>query len=208
MAAAASAAAFGLRRWKRGAIDRGPRRQHPIAGGGRSCPGDGIQRQAVGAWVSGQEGRRRTDMLKNPDHLSFVVRDLEAAKSFFALLGFEQNIVAVISGKTFADYMGVPGIEADHVTFVLKGCTPHFEVQLLHYRHPDPLPEPHIRDLNHVGFNHLCFAVDDIDAEVARLKAAGVKFRNEILDYHQRKIVFLEGPEGVTLELAQWDRPA
>jgi catechol 2,3-dioxygenase-like lactoylglutathione lyase family enzyme len=147
-------------------------------------------------------------MLKNPDHLSFVVRDLEAAKSFFTLLGFELNIVAVISGKTFADYMGVPGIEADHVTMVLKGCTPHFEVQLLHYRHPDPLPEPHIRDLNHVGFNHLCFAVDDIDAEVARLKAAGVKFRNEILDYHQRKIVFLEGPEWVTLELAQWDKPA
>ena len=107
-------------------------------------------------------------MLKNPDHLSFVVRDLEAAKSFFALLGFEQNISTVISGKTFSDYMGVPDIEADHVTMVLNGCTPHFEVQLLHYRHPDPLPEPHIRDLNHVGFNHLCFAVDDIEAEVTR----------------------------------------
>jgi catechol 2,3-dioxygenase-like lactoylglutathione lyase family enzyme len=148
---------------------------------------------------------RRTDMLKSPDYLSFVVRDLEAAKSFFTLLGFEQNIVAVISGKTFSDYMGVQNIEADHGTTVLKGCAPHFEVQLLHYRHPDPLPEPHIRDLNHVGFNHLCFALDDTDAEVARLKAAGVKFRNEILDYHQCKIVFLEGPEGITLELAQWD---
>ena len=144
-------------------------------------------------------------MLKNPDHLSFVVRDLEAAKSFFAILGFEQNISTVISGKTFSDYMGVPDIEADHVTMVLNGCTPHFEVQLLHYRHPDPLPEPHIRDLNHVGFNHLCFAVDDIEAEVTRLKASGVKFRNEILDYHKRRIVFFEGPEGITLELAQWD---
>lgn len=67
------------------------------------------------------------------------------------------------------------------------------------------MPEPHLRDLNHVGFNHLCFAVADIEAEVVRLKANGVKFRNELLDYHRRRIVFLEGPEGITLELAQWD---
>ena len=144
-------------------------------------------------------------MLKNPDHISFVVRDLEAAKEFFSLLGFELAIETVISGTTFADYMNVPGIEADHVTMVLKGCSPRFEVQLLHYRSPAAIPDRHIRDLNHVGFNHLCFTVDDIEAEVARLKTGGVELRNEILDYHQRKIVFLEGPEGTTLELAQWD---
>jgi len=146
----------------------------------------------------------RAAMFKNPDHVSFVVTDLEAARDFFSLLGFEVNITAVIKGKTFSDYMGVPGIEADHITMALKGCSPHFEIQLLRYRHPDAIPEPHIRDLNHKGFNHLCFAVDDIDAEVARLKDNGVKFRNEILDYHDRKIVFFEGPEGITLEMAEW----
>jgi len=144
-------------------------------------------------------------MLKNPDHISFVVTDLEGATRFFSLLGFELAKEAVISGKTFEDYMGVRAIEADHITMVLRDCSPHFEVQLLHYHNPDAIPEPHIRDLNHIGFNHLCFAVDDIEAEVTRLKAGGVSFRNEILDYHQRKIVFLEGPEGITLELAQWD---
>ncbi|MCG8544578.1 MAG: VOC family protein [Alphaproteobacteria bacterium] len=144
-------------------------------------------------------------MLKNPDHITIVVRDLAPAKAFFALLGFELDKSVVISGDTFADYMGVPGIEADHVTMVLKDSAPRFEIQLLHYRRPDAIPDPNIRDLTHVGFNHLCFAVDDMEAEVARLKAAGVTFRTDILDFHSRKLVFLEGPEGITLELAEWE---
>ena len=144
-------------------------------------------------------------MLKNPDHVTVVVRELEPAKAFFELLGFELDKSVVISGDTFSDYMGVPDIEADHVTFVLKGSAPRFEIQLLHYHRPDPIPDPNIRNLTHVGFNHLCFAVDDLEAEVARLKGAGVTFRTDILEFHSRKLVFLEGPEGITLELAQWD---
>ena len=32
----------------------------------------------------------------------------------------------------------------------------------------------------------------------------GFKTRNEIVDFHSRKLVFIEGPEGVTVELAEW----
>jgi hypothetical protein len=28
--------------------------------------------------------------------------------------------------------------------------------------------------------------------------------RNEMMTFHDRKLVFLEGPEGITVELAQW----
>jgi catechol 2,3-dioxygenase-like lactoylglutathione lyase family enzyme len=52
--------------------------------------------------------------------------------------------------------------------------------------------------------NHVCFAVDDVEAEVAKLRANGFKTRNEIMDFHARKLVFIDGPEGVTVELAQW----
>jgi len=66
------------------------------------------------------------------------------------------------------------------------------------------LLDPNIRDLHKLGINHICFAVDDIDAEVAKLLAAGFSLRNEIMDFHSRKLVFIEGPEGVTIELSQW----
>ena len=67
--------------------------------------------------------------------------------------------------------MGVDGIEAEHVTLALPNVSPRTEVQILRYRHPRPQPDPTIADLTRLGFNHVCFAVDDLDAEVARLTA-------------------------------------
>jgi len=145
-------------------------------------------------------------MIKHFDHFTIVVRDIEPAKQFFGLLGFEEEKSVVIAGPPFSKYMGVEGIEAEHVTLVLANASPRTEVQLLKYRHPDPLPDPAIRNLTKLGFNHVCFAIDDLEAAVTRLKANGVQLRNEVMDFHDRKLVFLYGPEGITVELAEWDR--
>ena len=145
-------------------------------------------------------------MIMHFDHVTIVVRDVEEAKAFFALLGFIEQQSVVISGEQFSTYMGILGIEAEHVTLVLPHTTSHLEVQLLRYRQPQPILDPDILKLNKVGFNHICLAVDDIDAEVQRLSAKGVRIRNEIMQFHDRKLIFLCGPEGVTVELAQWMR--
>jgi catechol 2,3-dioxygenase-like lactoylglutathione lyase family enzyme len=138
------------------------------------------------------------------DHVTVVVRDIAKAKEFFALLGFAEEKSVVISGEMFARYMGVKGIEAEHVTLVSQRSSPRFEIQLLKYRHPDPLPDPDIANLTRLGYNHICFAVKDLVAEVQRLTTHGVTLRNEVMDFHARKLVFLSGPEGITVELAEW----
>ena len=143
-------------------------------------------------------------MLKHFDHLTIVVQDVERAKAFFRVLGFKEATSVVISGEPFASYMGVQDIKADHITLVLENASPRTEIQLLHYQQPHPLPDPHIRDLHKIGMNHICFAVDDVEAEVAKLRASGFKTRNKIMDFHSRKLVFVEGPEGITVELAEW----
>jgi catechol 2,3-dioxygenase-like lactoylglutathione lyase family enzyme len=143
-------------------------------------------------------------MIMNFDHVTIVVRNVGDAKAFFTLLGFVEQQTVVISGEQFSAYMGIDGIEAEHVTLALADATPHLEVQLLRYRHPQPIPDPDILKLNKLGFNHICLAVDDIEAEVRKLRASGVEMRNEIMQFHDRKLVFLSGPEGVTVELAQW----
>jgi catechol 2,3-dioxygenase-like lactoylglutathione lyase family enzyme len=143
-------------------------------------------------------------MVKNFDHLTLVVRDLEKATTFFDILGFRQAKSVVIKGDEFARYMGVPGIEAEHVTLVLENAFPRTEIQLLHYLHPAPLADPNIRNLNKVGMNHVCFAVEDLDAEMERLRAAGFAPRNTILEFHDRRLIFFDGPEGVTVELSEW----
>jgi catechol 2,3-dioxygenase-like lactoylglutathione lyase family enzyme len=141
-------------------------------------------------------------MIRKFDHVTIVVRDVEAAKRFFGLLGFKEVKSVVISGQVMDDYMGIQGLEADHVTLAIED--PHTEVQLLHYHHPAAIADADAGKLNKVGFNHICFGVDDLDAEVARLTAAGVALRNKVMDFHSRKLVFLRGPEDITVELAEW----
>lgn len=143
-------------------------------------------------------------MVRHFDHVALVVTDVDGAKRFFHLLGFEAEQSTVISGERMARYMGVPGIEAEHHTLVLRDCTPRMEVQLVKYLHPQPLANPNAVALTQVGFNHICFAVDDLEAELAVLRARDVQLRNEVMDFHDRKIVFLRGPEGIVVELAEW----
>ena len=144
-------------------------------------------------------------MIKRFDHFTIVVEDDTEAKRFFALLGFREETTVVIKGESFAEYMGVPGIEARHITLVAEDVAPRTEIQLLKFLHPAPIPDPHIRDLNKIGLNHICFAVDDIAGVVKRMEEAGFHSRAGILDFHSRKLVFLWGPSGVTIELSQWD---
>ena len=83
-------------------------------------------------------------------------------------------------------------------------ATPRCEIQLLRYIRPEPLSDPNLSNLARLGYNHICFAVEDLEAEVQRLTNHGVSLRNEIMDFHARKLVFLSGPEGITVELAEW----
>jgi catechol 2,3-dioxygenase-like lactoylglutathione lyase family enzyme len=69
---------------------------------------------------------------------------------------------------------------------------------------PNATPTPTIEQLTTtIGYNHVCFAVDDLEAEVRRLVAAGTETRTKVLDFHERKHVFLRGPEGITVELSE-----
>jgi catechol 2,3-dioxygenase-like lactoylglutathione lyase family enzyme len=143
-------------------------------------------------------------MIRHFDHVTIVVRDAASAIAFFAQLGFEAAQSVVISGEQFSRYMGIMGIEAEHHTLVLRGSSPRLEVQLLKYLHPDPIPDPNVATMRELGFNHICFAVDDVEAEVRRLRASGIQTVNEVMEFHDRKLVFLRGPEGITVELAEW----
>jgi Glyoxalase-like domain len=53
------------------------------------------------------------------------------------------------------------------------------------------------------GWNRIHLIVDDIEAEVARLRAAGATFRNEILAGPGGKQILLQDPSGNVVELFQ-----
>src|SRR3954463_10571047 len=53
------------------------------------------------------------------------------------------------------------------------------------------------------GWNRIHFIVDDIDAEVERLRSAGVSFRNEIISGPGGRQIVLDDPAGNPIELFQ-----
>ena len=146
-------------------------------------------------------------MLRNPDHVTVAVADAAPAIEFFAVLGFRLDHVATIDGGEPATYMGMPDMTAQHITLVLDGAEPHFEIQLLEFAPTpgrDADPGEHPTNLRRRGYNHLAFRVDDIESATADLVANGVTLLSEEMDYISRKLRLFEGPEGITLELVEW----
>jgi catechol 2,3-dioxygenase-like lactoylglutathione lyase family enzyme len=55
------------------------------------------------------------------------------------------------------------------------------------------------------GWNRIHLLVDDLEAEVARLRGEGVKFRNDIVEGPGGKQILLQDPSGNVVELFQPD---
>jgi catechol 2,3-dioxygenase-like lactoylglutathione lyase family enzyme len=138
------------------------------------------------------------------DHVTIAVTDLDDALGFFALLGFEETKGTVVSGEVMSAYMGIPEWEADHVTLVATEAPTHQEVQLLRFHNPPIAVDADTGNLARTGFSHVCFRVGDLGGTLDRLAEAGIKPRNQVMHFHDRDLVFLSGPGGVVIELAEW----
>ena len=139
-----------------------------------------------------------------PDHVTIAVGNAAKAIEFFEVLGFRKRHVTMIDGGPAAQYMGMPDMKAQHITLVLEGAEPRFEIQLLEFAPTAPEdPGKHPTNLRRRGYNHLAFRVDDIGEATQQLLANGVKVLSEEMDYISRRLRFFEGPEGITLELVQ-----
>ncbi|MBA4391706.1 MAG: glyoxalase [Syntrophus sp. (in: bacteria)] len=145
-------------------------------------------------------------MIKDIDHINIVVSDLHKAKKFFLNLGFEEVISSHLSGEELSIVTGLPNIEAEFVGLSLPGS--HTNIELIQYFSPIGGRDPELSHANQIGFRHIAFEVDDIEAEVERLKANGVQFQSNIRVWGKtgKKLVYCYGPEGIILELAQYPK--
>jgi hypothetical protein len=68
-------------------------------------------------------GKEVESVLRNFDHLTIVVRDLERTKESFAVLGFKEAMSVVIAGEPFASYMGVPDISEESPVAIISSLS-------------------------------------------------------------------------------------
>ncbi|GFO59281.1 hypothetical protein GMST_16060 [Geomonas silvestris] len=144
-------------------------------------------------------------MLLHLDHLNIVVSSLEEATRFFLLLGFREGIAAPLDSGFLGRVTGIPGANGRFCALHHPGS--QLSIELLEFA-DGPAPEAGIGEANRIGLRHLAFAVDDIDAEVARLTAAGVTFLSPVQTWKTtgKKLVYFLGPDGILLELAQYPK--
>jgi catechol 2,3-dioxygenase-like lactoylglutathione lyase family enzyme len=64
-------------------------------------------------------------------------------------------------------------------------------------------PMPDGREPEPGGWNRIHFIVDDIDAEVERLRTAGLSFRNDVVAGPGGKQILVDDPSGNPIELFQ-----
>jgi len=114
----------------------------------------------------------------------YMVDDVEAAVAFYTkLLDFK---VLTSFPPAFAD------VARGNLRLLLSGPTSSAGRPM-----PDGVkPAPG-------GWNRIHLIVDDIEAEVARLRAAGGRFRNDILSGPGGRQILLQDPSGNVVELFQ-----
>lgn len=142
-------------------------------------------------------------MITRIDHLNIVVSDLDRAIAFFRLLGFTEGLGAALDQAFLERLTGIAGADGRFVTMRHPGS--NVTIELLKFA-TDSGADPQLGRADRIGLRHLAFAVDDIEAVVARLQTAGVAFLSPVQTWKKtgKRLVYLHGPDGILLELAEY----
>jgi catechol 2,3-dioxygenase-like lactoylglutathione lyase family enzyme len=117
-------------------------------------------------------------------NVRYIVDDVEAALAFYTThLGF------TLLSKTIPAFADVT---RGNLRLLLSGATSSAGRPMPDGRKPAP-----------GGWNRIQLVVADIAAEVSRLRAAGLKFRNDIVTGPGGSQILLEDPAGNLVELFQ-----
>lgn len=141
--------------------------------------------------------------LQRMDNVLIVVNDLAAAKAFFIELGMELEGEMPLAGPWVDQVVGLENVQCDIAT--LRMPDGHGRVELTQFHTPTAMNvTPANAPSNALGIRRIMFAVDDLDAVLARLRPHGAEIVGEIAQYENLyRLCFIRGPEGIILGLAQ-----
>jgi catechol 2,3-dioxygenase-like lactoylglutathione lyase family enzyme len=140
--------------------------------------------------------------IQRMDHVGIVVHDLAAATAFFVELGLELQGEGLVEGSWVDRVVGLEGIRAEIA--MLETQDGHGRVELAKFHAPSGQGGDQHAPANTPGIRHLAFAVDDIDAVVAGLRARGAELVSEVERYKDSyRLCYVRGPEGIIVELAE-----
>jgi catechol 2,3-dioxygenase-like lactoylglutathione lyase family enzyme len=140
--------------------------------------------------------------IQRMDHVGVVVDDLAAATEFFLELGLVLQGEASVEGRSVDRVVGLEGVRADIAMMQTPDGTGRLELSKFHS--PSTQGGDPNAPANTPGIRHVSFAVEDIDAAVAGLRARGAELVGELERYKDSyRLCYVRGPEGIIVELAE-----
>jgi catechol 2,3-dioxygenase-like lactoylglutathione lyase family enzyme len=144
--------------------------------------------------------------LKRLDNILIVVDDLEAAKAFFIELGLRLEGERTVEGPEVARLIGLDGNVRSTVAMLRTPDGQGIELDKFHTPAAvrlGPAPPEHA-PVNALGYRRVMFAVDGLDALVARLRArTGAELIGEMRYGDTYRLAYVRGPEGIIVALAE-----
>lgn len=137
------------------------------------------------------------------DNVLIVVEDLEAAKAFFVALGMELEGQTTVEGPWADQVLGLKGVRSEIA--LLRTPDGHGKVELSRFIRPAAVKgQSKDTPVNSLGMRRIMFAVDDVDAAVARLRKHGAELVGGIAQYGDvYRLCFVRGAEGILVGLAE-----
>jgi len=140
--------------------------------------------------------------LKRMDNVLIVVDDLEAVKAFFIELGLKLEGETTVEGPSVGSLIGLKDVRA---TLAMMRTPDGQGIELDKFHTPNAIRfGPVDAPVNTLGIRRIMFAVDDIDAVVARLRRAhGAELIGEMQYGDTYRLAYIRGPEGIIVALAE-----
>ena len=139
--------------------------------------------------------------VKRMDNVLIVVDDLEAAKAFFIELGLQLEGETTVEGPSVSKLIGLENVRA---TLAMMRTPDGQGIELDKFHTPTAIRfGPVDAPVNTLGIRRIMFAVDDIDAVVARLRARGAELIGEMRYDDKYRLAYIRGPEGIIVGLAE-----
>lgn len=139
--------------------------------------------------------------IKRMDNVLIVVDDLEATKAFFIALGLRLEGETTVEGPLVAKLIGLNDVRA---TLAMLRTPDGQGIELDKFHTPGAIRfGPVNAPVNTLGLRRVLFAVDDIDAVVARLRAFGCEIMGEMQYEDTYRLAYIRGPEGIIVALAE-----
>jgi catechol 2,3-dioxygenase-like lactoylglutathione lyase family enzyme len=136
------------------------------------------------------------------DHVGIVVDDLAAATAFFAEIGLVLEGEATVEGRWVDPVVGLEGVRSDLV--MMRTPDGHGRLEVVKFHSPSHQGETRHEPANAPGIRHITFAVEDLDAVLAGLRAHGAELVGTLERYEDiYRLCYVRGPAGIIVELAE-----